>query len=64
MQASRECFLEEPHHATLLVLQGDFDGNDGDSHGIATTKLIAMHIVIEGSLEVKLPTTWTVEKQR
>lgn len=52
MQASRERFVEEPHHATLLVLQGDFNGDDGDSHGISTTicwdqtKLIAMHIVI------------------
>ena len=43
---------------------GDADAGGGGGGGGDMLSLIIIHQIVEGSLEVKLPTIWTVEKQR
>ena len=69
------CFLHTPHftlhrsrptlHTALFTLHTCTSSqliSSGlfSSHSMSCTK----HVLVEGSLEVKLPTIWTVEKQR
>ena len=56
-------FLHPPPSFGLVVLQVYVD-NVGNITSIATIMLQEPRLLIEGSLEVKLPTIWTDEKQR